>query len=115
MTSKITAAPFAAAEDQPSNNQRASWANTALSAFVNEVAWGQQDDEEMMNDLLCNIRHLADAQGWDIEAMWAGSARTHAEEVAEQPKADADFGDDFEGPTMDAMRAAIAKAEGGAA
>lgn len=77
--------------DQPTNNQRASWANSALSAFVNEVAWGQQDDEEMMGDLLCNIRHLADAQGWDIEAMWAGSARTHADEIEEQPKADPSF------------------------
>jgi hypothetical protein len=84
-------APFAAAEGQPSNNERASYANTALSAFVNEVAWGEQDDEEMIGDLLCNIRHLADAQGWDIEAIWAGSREVYREEIAEQPKADASF------------------------
>lgn len=77
----------------PTNNDRASWANTALSAFVNEVATDDEDDKDMMCDLLCNIRHLADAQGWDIEKMWAGSASPYSEEIDEQPKADADFSD----------------------
>ena len=88
--------PFAAADGQPSNNQRASWANTALSAFVNEVFWGErciEEDEELIGDLLCNFRHLADAQGWDIEAMWESSRGAYREEIAEQPKADGSFGE----------------------
>lgn len=66
------------------NNDRASMANTALSAFANEgYAPGAEDDETIFGDLLCNLRHLADAQGWDIEAMWGASRRLHLQEVAE--------------------------------
>lgn len=75
------------------NNNRASRANTALSAFAVECyAPGAEDDETIMGDLLCNIRHLGDAHGWDIEKMWTGSRRTYFEEVAEAFPADASFG-----------------------
>ena len=85
------------------NNDRASWANTALSAFAVECyAPGAEEDETIMRDLLTDFRHLADAQGWDIESMWAGSRLTYIEEVAEDG-----------GPATDAFGAAqdIAKAE----
>ena len=79
--------------DEVTNNTRAAWANTALSAFAVETHQvnAGDDDKTILGDLLCNFRHLADAHGWDIEAMWKASHAVYAEEVTEQPKADIDF------------------------
>ena len=78
---------------EPTNNDRARWANTALSAFVNEV--GDSGDEDTnIADLLCDLMHLCDAHGFDFERVLA-SGRIHydAETTGAegQPKADASF------------------------
>lgn len=75
------------------NNDRARTANIALSAFaVENYSPGAEDDETIMGDLLCNFRHLADAQGWDIEAMFAGTLQMYTWEVEEDGgKTTADF------------------------
>lgn len=82
--------PFNSPEVQPTNNLRAMWANDALSTFVNEVG-DSGDDETNTLDLLIGLRHLADAQQWDIESLWKRSRRTYRDEISEQPKADDDF------------------------
>lgn len=88
------------------NNQRALWANAALSAFANEVLLspGAEEDDVLMADLMVNFRHLADAQGWNIQSMWDGSLEVYNDEVQEQgAKADADFSEQPWGGTSKAI------------
>jgi hypothetical protein len=73
---------------EPTNNQRAQWANTALSAFVNEVGGRDNSEAENIQDLLTDLRHLSDAHGIDIAELWDNSAEHYAEEISEGPKAD---------------------------
>lgn len=78
------------------NNGRARDANTALSAFI--LTGGQETncDETALIDLFTNFRHLADAQGWDIDKIWQSACMHHSVERAEMPRADpsfAEFGD----------------------
>lgn len=75
--------------NDPTNNDRARWANTALSAFALETdPYGVNAESERIQDLLTDLRHLADAHGIDIEDLWRGSAGHYNEETAEGPKAD---------------------------
>lgn len=69
------------------NADRAEWANTALSAFVNEV--GENDDHTDLKDLLCNLMHWADRQEVDFEAALEGARfhyRAEIEEAAQVPE-----------------------------
>lgn len=80
---------------QPTNNQRALRAKTALNTFVN----GDGDAgtvRDNISDLLANLRHLCDAQSVDFDDVVMGSAETYEEKISEQPKADVDyfFGDE---------------------
>lgn len=50
----------------PSNNDRASWANTALSAFVNQCGSSEVDQTDIM-DLFTDLFHLCDALGVDFQ------------------------------------------------
>jgi hypothetical protein len=75
---------------EPTNNDRARWANTALSAFVLEVdPHGSNTESENIQDLLTDLRHLADVRGLDIDELWQNSASHYGREVIERPKADA--------------------------
>lgn len=80
---------------QPTNNQRARWGNTALSAFANECyAPGAEEEEVILQDLLCDLMHLCDAQGWNFDllvslAKFQYRAETSGDEG--QPKADSSF------------------------
>jgi hypothetical protein len=52
---------------EPTNEDRASWAEVAVEAFKKETRMEGEDLETCMGDLLCDLRHLADAEGlsWD--------------------------------------------------
>lgn len=51
------------------NGKRAGWARTAIDAFMAEIG---TDEEDALCDLLCDLRHLADFEGWD-ESVPAGT------------------------------------------
>lgn len=65
--------------EEPDNNDRAEWANQALTAYSEatrpaeevELTLGNEDDKEefqtRLGDLLCDLRHLADQWGVDYD------------------------------------------------
>jgi hypothetical protein len=70
---------------EPSNEDRAGWARTALTAFVAEVyrakelsAMHRDDLEDAVTDLICDLLHFADQNGLSAEAIEA-RARWHYE------------------------------------
>ncbi|WP_429236569.1 hypothetical protein [Aeromonas salmonicida] len=75
----------------PTNKDRAAWAETALEAFAGQVRHdGKQlrdlppgDREDMIGDLICDLLHYADQQGFD-----AGLVLSDAENMFEMEKAD---------------------------
>jgi hypothetical protein len=69
----------------PTNNDRAFWANCALEAHMEES--GSDDAGLAFQDLLCDLRHLADARGLPFQAALDRSASHYAEEITEGPKA----------------------------
>lgn len=74
------------ADDQPSNNERAAWAAAAVEAHCDETG---SEFEEGFNDLLVNLHHLADREGWNASKAYRGSFLIYGEESEEQPKASA--------------------------
>lgn len=78
---------------EPSNNDRASWANTAVQAHGLETMDSPEDEDisTLIGDLLCNLRHLCDAEGLDFGAVDKGSHRCYMEEIGEQPVANANY------------------------
>jgi len=76
--------------DMTVTNRRARLGNTALSAWVNEVG-DQGDDETNLQDMLSDLIHLADAQGWNFHDLYEAATRNHNDEVIEFGKADASF------------------------
>jgi hypothetical protein len=80
---------------EPTNNDRALWANTAVSAMALETMYDPdaEDQETLIGDLLCNLRHLCDAEGLNFDAINAGAGRCYSEEISEQDKADCDYAD----------------------
>ena len=76
--------------DDPTNNKRALFANSALSAFVNEV--GDSGEEEInLQDLIADTMHLCDAQDWDFDDLVRRARSHYEEEVRIDPKADVHF------------------------
>jgi hypothetical protein len=54
--------------EEPTNNERADWAHTALAAFADETCQDTSGDLEheigsVIGDLMCNLYHLCDQQG----------------------------------------------------
>lgn len=62
------------------NADRAEWAATALHAFqtVNGT-----DDEDILGDLLCNLMHLSDREGYDFELALERARGHYAAECGE--------------------------------
>lgn len=69
------------------NNDRAEMAQNAITAFADayygKMPDGQpsEEDETILGDLLCDIRHYCDAKGFDFHKLVDGSYQTYAEEV----------------------------------
>jgi hypothetical protein len=81
----------------PTNNERADWAMAALNTFAEItglIRSGDHADDPTitLGDFLCNLRHLAAREGWDIEAKFQSSKQVFEEEQAEE-KADESAGD----------------------
>jgi len=61
------------------NHPRADWARTALDAFQAETG---ADDCDAPADLLCDLMHLADREGWPFHAAYSRAwFHYHAEQT----------------------------------
>lgn len=76
--------------DEFSNNRRAVVGNTTLSTWVNECG-DQGEDETNFRDMLADLMHLADAQGWEFDDLLERARDCHDDEVSVFGKADARF------------------------
>lgn len=75
------------------NTTRAGWARTALEAYIGETRHGggyeltldnSENNEEVIGDFLCDLRHLCDDLGLDFEVLAERGAMHHREEIAER-------------------------------
>lgn len=71
------------------NETRAGWALAALDTFAAETFGGRSfdllaecDDVDCFSDLLCNLRHLAKARGYDFDALDGRGRRNFEHESA---------------------------------
>lgn len=63
--------------DEPTNADRAKWADVAMKAFRKQT---RCDEEDSLGDLLANLMHWADANNFDFEAaLICGSGHYRAE------------------------------------
>lgn len=71
---------------EPSNDDRADWAQQALNKFaeVTRMDTAGEDTETILGDLLCNLMHLAKREEIDIEAKWLGASVNFEAEVLEE-------------------------------
>jgi len=70
---------------EPTNAQRAAWANTALTAFAGETGQDRSGDLAydtvcVVIDLLCDLQHLCAQRGIDF----AGAMRCAVDHFAEE-------------------------------
>lgn len=66
------------------NNLRASKANTAISAYaVENYGAGAEEDETILGDLLCDLRHYCDATVLDFHKLTDRSYGAYCEELKE--------------------------------
>lgn len=76
----------------PDNNDRASFAATALQAYFSETRFnaatygdeGSSEMDEAFGDLLCDLRHLAERAGLDWAVLNNRGELTYLEEQAEE-------------------------------
>jgi hypothetical protein len=64
----------------PTNERRAKWADKALTSFQRETLC---DREDALPDLLCDLMHLANQEGWDFDKALHRARSNHEAEVAE--------------------------------
>lgn len=62
------------------NDLRAEWARNAVHHFGKEVGSDISTDEAL-RDLLCNMRHYCDRNGWDFETALARATACYEQEV----------------------------------
>lgn len=73
---------------EPSNEQRAEWAEHAMDAFGRKVFGGrsfhelEEDQEDAIADLICDLLHLCVATGIDPDDVTRRGIRNFADEVA---------------------------------
>ena len=76
----------------PTNKDRAGWAQTALDAFVEEVG-DAGDLGDNIGDLLCDIIHLCDAAKLDFDQLLDRARGHYAAEIG-APGVEPDWGTD---------------------
>lgn len=82
---------------EPTNEDRAAWAENAVNTFSVETYFGRtftatvveqpdpgDDAYTMIQDLMSNLLHLARRQGWDAKAMNDAALLVFCEEVDEE-------------------------------
>lgn len=65
---------------QPTNNQRAAWARSALNHFTDEVG-DAGDMQDNIGDLICDLRHLCDAEGVDFQQALVNGLSNYRAEI----------------------------------
>lgn len=70
----------------PTNDDRADWAQTALDAFARETRMDTAPEEPptIMQDLLTDLMHLADREGYDFDNILRMARGNWEEEVEEE-------------------------------
>lgn len=77
---------------EPTNADRAEWAEIGLRAFTDRVFHGEADRdlsdpdafEQALGDFLCNLMHLADRQGVNFEQVLERGRCHYSAEVREE-------------------------------
>lgn len=82
---------------EPTNADRADWARVGVHAYAEEtrhdpreqtVSGETEEDrdhaEEVISDLLCDMRHLADVLGINFQEVLGRSLRDYTQDVAEE-------------------------------
>ena len=74
---------------EPTNDTRASWASIGLCAYVKMKAerFDADTDEAWLQDLLTDLRHMADRKDLDFDRLNVAAGRMHAMEVEEETAA----------------------------
>ena len=72
--------------DEPSNEQRAEWAYAAVEAFACKTRQDSSGDlkhdlECVVSDLLCDLMHLSDRDGFDFDRAMNSAAGNYQEEL----------------------------------
>lgn len=65
---------------EPTNTDRAEWAEIAILAFEAEV---RGDREDSLTDLLCDLMHWADRNNMNFQTELRKAAGNYAEELQE--------------------------------
>jgi hypothetical protein len=69
---------------QPSNLQRAAWAEQGLQAFADQVHMSLNDElEDIVADFLSDLMHFCDARNLDFNALLLRAADYYDSEVKE--------------------------------
>ena len=95
----------------PDNDQRAEWARKALDVFAEDVFCGRRFTDEviqpggedpdrdahcMIQDLICNLLHLAKRHGWDATVLVENAVACFEEEVRDEERVSDDTGEEAE-------------------
>ena len=72
--------------DEPSNEQRAEWAYAAVESFASKTRQDTSGDlkhdlECVVSDLLCDLMHLSDRDGFDFDRATSNAAGNYQEEL----------------------------------
>lgn len=67
------------------NDERAEYAAAAIRAFQHQT---QTDDDDALGDLLCDLQHFADREGYDFKKMLERAAMHYEAETRAEPTAD---------------------------
>lgn len=85
---------------EPNNEDRAEWARVGVNAYAEETRFdpneqvvelegpddqdGKDHAEEVISDLLCDMRHLCDVLGISFQGMLERSHSNYTQDVAEE-------------------------------
>jgi hypothetical protein len=71
---------------EPTNEDRARWAQAAVNAFAKETRMDAAGEEleTILGDLFCDRRHLCYFRGLDFDYLASRSKRAYEEELAEE-------------------------------
>ena len=70
------------ADPENMNNDRAAWAAAALREFQRVTG---TDDEDALGDLLCDLMHWCDRNGYDFDAAFSRARMHHEAETTPEP------------------------------
>jgi len=69
---------------EPTNDDRASWADAAMRTFCETVGIEPEDKRTQLADLLADLRHWCDQHDVDFDEVCEGSREVYREEILEE-------------------------------